>query len=356
MKKVYIIQPAIPKYRIPFFKVVSKYYELSLIASKVDFLGVKSEIDIEGLSLVDNFINIFDFFYWQRSLPLWCGYNNADIVVINGNPRVLNYMLLLLLLKIRGIPTVWWGHGWSAGSHGFLSKIRLLISKLATARLFYTDYEKQQVNVSNTFSLNNGLDSDEIKEARRGKNYRSYDDSNIELIFIGRLTKKSNLNFLVRNMKYVNCHVHLKIIGDGELMDELKEIVSESFLGHRVTFVGSVFDESSLAQHMNMAHAFIYPGSVGLSLIHAFNYGLPAILHNNRKAHMPEFAAFKDGVNGLSYSEGSNESLIRTINRLSVMQKSELEVLSTNAAKTIEETYNTKDMFKRFDKMVKELL
>ncbi|WP_223672717.1 glycosyltransferase family 4 protein [Proteus terrae] len=356
MKKVYIIQPAVPKYRVPFFKNISKHYDLSLIASEVDFLGVKSEVDINDLSLVGNFINIFNIFYWQRFLPLWRGYNNAKIVVINGNPRVLNYMLLLLLLKIRGIPTVWWGHGWSAGSYGLLSKIRLLISKLATARLFYTDYEMQQVNVSNTYSLNNGLNSDEIKEARRGKDYRSYGNSKIELIFIGRLTKKSNLAFLIKNMKYINDEVHLKVIGDGELIGELKQIVTDSFLGNRVTFLGPVFDECTLTQHMNMAHAFIYPGSVGLSLIHAFNYGLPAILHNNRHAHMPEFAAFKDGINGLSYSEGSDESLIRTINNFSVMNKVELEVLSANALKTIEETYNTKDMFKRFDEMVKDVL
>ncbi|MGR5177884.1 glycosyltransferase family 4 protein [Vibrio mediterranei] len=355
MKKIYIVQPAVPEYRVGFFNLISKNYDLRLFASEVDFLNVKSVKSLKNLSFVGVFKTILDVFFWQKGLPIWNICREADAVVINGNPRILNYMLLFALLKLFRVPSVWWGHGWSAGSHGLFAKFRIQLSRCATARLFYTDFEKDKINLAKTYALNNGLDSDKIVKFRE-KDGRNYESETKELIFVGRLTNKSNLSYLIDAMRNVNTNVHLKIIGDGECSNELRIKVKELSLQHRIEFLGAIFDEKKLAQHMNIAHGFIYPGSVGLSLIHAFNYGLPAILHNNRESHMPEFAAFSNGVNGLSYDEECSKSLVDTINKFERLDGVELQRLSVNAEKSVELTFNTNDMFRRFDNMIKEIL
>ena len=38
---------------------------------------------------------------------------------------------------------------------------------------------------------------------------------------------------------------------------------------------------------------FVYPGEVGLSLIHAMAYGLPCLVHSDRLKHMPEISISK---------------------------------------------------------------
>ena len=66
---------------------------------------------------------------------------------------------------------------------------------------------------------------------------------------------------------------------------------------------------------------FIYPGSVGLSLIHAYNYGLPSIIFSDMRYHMPESAAFKEGFNGISYKKDSATSLARSIDMYAQLNK-----------------------------------
>lgn len=358
MKRVYIIQPAVPKYRIPFFDKISNKYNLIVISNKKDFLGVSSVEDRNYIVFGQGFTTFLKKAYWHNNLPLIKPYKKGDTVIINGNPRILNYMILMIILKLRGIQVVWWGHGWSAGSHGILAKVRLNILKIADKRVFYTDDELNKINLRKSFALNNGLCSTQIKLASSSFQCDRYQRISLlrkfKFIFIGRLTDKSKILTLLEALNLAPNNVYLKIIGDGPLLNCVKDYVLNNSLSDRIEVVGAVFDEESIAKEIHDAHFFVYPGSIGLSLIHAFNYGLPALIHNNSEHHMPEFAAFKPGVNGFTFEQDNYEDLSSVMKYISNLSVDELKKLSSNSLETVTKSFNVDDMFQRFVCMIED--
>ncbi|WP_282175222.1 glycosyltransferase [Vibrio diabolicus] len=355
--RLIIIQPAIPSYRVPLFERLSKLHNLKVIAAKEDFLGVKSILGLHFSTYCSGFFAFLGAFYWLRGLPLLKEYSKGDIVVLNGNPRILNFMILFVLLRLRGITTVWWGHGWTANSFGVASKVRLFIMRhLPSARLLYTDDEVNRLGLDNTFALNNGLDSESIRNAisKVDPHTTTSSSGKLHLVFIGRLTKKSNVSLILDALKLLDNRFHLDVIGDGEELQELVNSANLRGIDSRITWHGRVYNEDQIAKVMLGSHYFIYPGSVGLSLIHAFNYSLPAILPEDKKKHMPEFAAFKEGYNGFSYIDNPH-ALAELLNKIYNKSIEEHEVLKRNAFETIENTYNLEDMVKRFDMLVRSL-
>lgn len=357
---IYIIQPAIPKYRNSFFSQLINIYgdNVSFYSTREDFLGVKSDLShlIRNVTLSDGFLGFMKSFYWHKDLPI-TQYKKNDIVVINGNPRIINYMLLFMVCKVKGIKTIWWGHGWSANSRGILSKIRINMMKFSSAILLYTDYEKKNIGVDHCYALNNGLDSLEIKSAIDIINInRSYDQPTKSLVFIGRLTEKSDFHFLLNALSKTRCECKLNVIGSGEKLDEYKNLARKLNISHRISWFGQMFDEKEIAKIMLTSHAFIYTGAVGLSLIHAYNYGLPAIIHDCREKHMPEFAAFENGVNGISFTYGDVEDAASKIDMFFALSNNKLIEYSENAKFTVNNSYNTQDMIKRFMKIIDDLV
>ncbi|MFQ2560592.1 glycosyltransferase family 4 protein [Aeromonas caviae] len=355
--KIHIIQPSVPKYRVAFFQKISRFYDVNIIAAKKDFLGVTSNLEIKNVSYLSEFFSYWDKFFWLKGLPLIKGYSKDDVVIINGNPRILNFMLLFIFLKLRSVKTVWWGHGWSAGSRGILSRIRIKMMRLADAVLLYTDYEKERIGINNCYALNNGLDSSEIDHVIKAANTeRSYEPPIKSLVFIGRLTEKANFSFLLEALAKTKCNCSLNVIGGGDKDIEFKALADELGVSHRVNWFGSVFDEAEIAKIMLNSHAFIYTGAVGLSLIHAFNYGLPAIVHDSREGHMPEFAAFIDKYNGFSFISGDIDDAANKIDFLFSLSNDEQLKLSNNAKETVNISYNIDDMVQRFNRLISKLV
>jgi glycosyltransferase involved in cell wall biosynthesis len=87
--------------------------------------------------------------------------------------------------------------------------------------------------------------------------------------------------------------------------------------------------------------------NIGLSLLHAFGYGLPVVTSDHVKAHNPEIEAFDDGFNGLYYRDGDVESLSQSLERV-LIDKPLANKLSDNAKRTVSEKYN---LFRMVDGM-----
>lgn len=332
---------------------LSGKFPLKVFACKKDFLGVESVPGLPFVELNDGFTSIFGALYWHKRLGLLSAYKKDDIVVISGNPRIINYMLLMLLCRLRGIEVVWWGHGWSAGSHGLMSKIRIKLMSLANKVLVYTDFEKEKLGRSRCFALNNGLDKTDIQRATSQVDIkRNYGLLNFDIVFVGRITEKARLDILIQALPSINHKVRIKVVGDGALRNSLQKLALSLGVENRVDWLGPMFDEDTLAPIMLAAHAFVYPGAVGLSLIHAFNYGLPAIVHSDRSSHMPEFSAFTDGENGIAFVKDDACSLASVINQLVRKPADELHRLSEKASLTVRDTYHIEDMVDRFSRML----
>lgn len=347
MKKLVFLQPVVPKYRVSFFKKLSilSDYRVLVCASKEDFLGVRTYPDPEVELVYQGAFKKLGPFYWLtkfRTPKL----GKDDVVVISGNPRIVNYMLYFLFQKALGRQVIWWGQGWSANKRGFLSKLRRKLMILADGIAVYTDNEAKEINHANVVGLNNGLDVANFPPV-----YKKFcSNDNISLLFIGRVTKKSELDILINALTKITVNYHLHIIGDGPLTDVLKLQTFSDGTENFVSWYGEVLDDNEIKSIARKCDVFIYPGAVGLSLIHAFCLSLPAIVHNDTEGHMPEIAAFRERYNGITFDKGNATSLAKVINNLSL---SDINNMSQNARSTVENSFNTTDMAKRFISLIR---
>lgn len=359
--RVIVFQPALPSYRIDFFDRVSRTLACPFeVHYSPGALGVLTSGDTA--------------FTWSRRLPpmrallpgldwqpgvLGTRVGKGDVVVIGGAPRTLSNMLMLALARARGARTVWWGQYWSSTSriHRFI--LRLMLMKLAHAVLFYTDDEVAEYRAGHgrndtrpIDALNNGLDVASIVARRVAYDGRLRAR---RLLFIGRLTEKAELATLFEAMVRPGLgDVVLDIIGDGEERAALEARARDLHLDDRIVWHGGMTDEEGIAAIANRCRLFVYPGGVGLSLLHAMAYGLPAVLHADRWRHMPEIAAFRRADCGLTFARGNPVALAEAIARALAVTETD-ESWSVAAARVAEEEYNTEQMAKRFCRLMKRL-
>ena len=83
--------------------------------------------------------------------------------------------------------------------------------------------------------------------------------------------------------------------------ENLKQKAKQLGVDNNIIWLGAIYEQESLAPWFLYSKALIHPGAIGLSLLHSMGYGLPVLTHSNLDMHMPEIAAFKEGMNGLFF-------------------------------------------------------
>ena len=365
MKKIIFVQPALPKYRVDFFKRLSLRYDESL---KVYFSSSSSLKSLE----INEFYNwaleldpIYVLPYlahleWQPNI-IGLKINKGDILILSGNPRQVSTLVLLLKAKLKGVKVVWWGQYWSSTSKRWRQILRFIPMSLSNALLFYTDTEIKSFKTDALAfgkkkliaALNNGIDITEIKRFKI--EYRA-DERSLSLLFIGRLTEKCKLNLAFKALhKLGSDSPTLHIIGSGEEQKTLLKLSEQLNITKYIHWHGTITDEMEISKIANNCKAFLYPGEVGLSLIHAMAYGLPAIVHNDRRRHMPEIAAFTNHLTGTDFKMDDVDSLCQTLTFI-LNDDQNLNYYSKNSYSTIKNHFTTEIMVERFNCLINELI
>lgn len=361
--RIVVTQPALPLYRIPLFARLSKIYgeRFTVYASRQSELGA-----LNAKTTAASWFRplkparpILRKLEWQSG-ALAISLRRGDILVLSGQPRTISNLALILKAKLVGARVVWWGHFWSSTSRPWRATIRFWIMRLADAILFYTDQEVDEYKAQNArpgsvpvMGLNNGIETDQIVALRA-----PYDASHRprDLLFIGRVTPKAELALLLDAMARESCtSFTLDIVGDGDEAEALRNRAARLGLSDRIAWHGAVTDEAQIAKIANRCRLFVYPGAVGLSLMHGLTYGLPAIIHDDRWHHMPESAAHRPGENGATFRSGDAGALADTISDL-LKHPDRLVKMSAKAADTTAQTFNTDDMASRFCAMLDTLI
>lgn len=231
--------------------------------------------------------------------------------------------------------------------------------RLSDAVLFYTDREIDEYrstlrrdDTRPIGALNNGLNVEPIRAVRTVYDARGRDNA---VLFIGRITEKANLGLLLKALTYPElADVTLHVVGSGPEEGNARDEASALAINDRVVWHGGTTDEVCISRVANRCRVMVYPGEVGLSLIHGMAYGLPAIIHSDRWKHMPEVAAFRDGFNGASFEKEDHASLARVI-REALENPDTLNAWSRNCVQTTEEDFNTASMARRFQDLITEL-
>jgi glycosyltransferase involved in cell wall biosynthesis len=112
--------------------------------------------------------------------------------------------------------------------------------------------------------------------------------------------------------------------------------------------------KKNLAPWFLSSSFFVYPTAIGLSLMHAYGYGLPVITHDNIHAHGPEFSVFENHKTGILYKQNDSQDLLNKISLLldNIQLKDEIK---KNVLSIVNEKYNTKIMSDNFIKGVLQI-
>jgi glycosyltransferase involved in cell wall biosynthesis len=299
---------------------------------------------------------------WQRTpwREVLFGY---DVVFVAGNPRVVSHAVAATLLRVLRRNVVLWTMAHSFGANKWSERVRLLWTRGFTHVLLYTDAEVRALRARGfarhvLHGMNNGLDQNHIDrvsgewdEARLAA-WRHANDLSARTVVLTctRLDPKNRLELMMRALPSIALaipDVTWCIIGGGGEEPRLKAMAQEMSLSNRVRFVGERYDEADLAPWFLSAQTLVHPGAIGLSLLHAFGYGLPVVTNGNAGGHGPEFGAFEEGLSGRTFQEGDAEDLSRVLVEL-LQDPLRLVSMRHHVRRIVREQFNVDVMVDRF--------
>jgi len=300
---------------------------------------------------------------WQH-LPWRYLWRHFDVYFVHGNPRVLSNVLVSVLLRLAGKRVVIEGQLHTAGSNPYFEKLRLLWWRLFRYVYLYNDREAERLRRMAGFGgataigMNNGLDQSAIDRAcadwPAARLTQWQQDEGLSgrtlVLSCARLESKNRFERLLDCIPALKArHPNLLwcVIGDGPQAAELQARTTAAGLRDNVRWLGAIYEENRLAPWFLSAQALVHPGAIGLSLLHAFGYGLPVVTHDAGGQHMPEFAALTNGTNGRVYPREDTDAMTSAI--LAAIDES--PQLGAQAKTLAQTRFNTCIMAARFKAM-----
>lgn len=366
-KRVLIVQPTIPAYRDWLIRALFDRYgeALTVFAGKSEPDGtttpesVSSRITIRGRAR-----RIMGAAIWQSAVPLSLFRHARQTVVLVGNLHYLNLFLWLPLLWLRRSRVLFWTHlGLFSGPIGMRDRIRLWFMRRVAGVLLYTVKEaelaRSRYGLTNVFPLNNTVDTDEVLSiVGSSQEWRSHIASRplggpaapLNLLFVGRVTDKARVPLLLQALAILReqgVHARLIVVGDGPQLPAARALASKLKVEDQIDWEPATYSQQRLWPYFARSTVFVYPGNVGLSLLHSFAYGLPSIIHDNRRHHNPEADALEPGINGELFAEGDAASLAERVRGI-VQSPEHYRRMAENAFRTAHEQWSSGEMIRRY--------
>jgi glycosyltransferase involved in cell wall biosynthesis len=309
-----LLRPAIGDYRLPALELLSERLggRLEVLAGDADFAPTsRTTSDLGGLLRpVRNRYLLGRRVLWQSGC--WNDVIEADVAVLELNPRMLSSWLLMLARRFRRRPTVLWGHAFPrAGPEARTDALRGVMRRLADVVLVYTGTERDQLLRDHP---------GELVLAAPNALYREADirpapaASPGTFVSVGRLVPLKKPWLLLEAFRAARPQLPpgttLTFVGDGPLRVDL-----EAAAGDGVRFLGHVADLDRLREIFAPALASVSPGAVGLSLMQSNAFGVPMIIARDER-HGPEIEAARDGENAVMVPSDSPAALADAMVRI----------------------------------------
>ena len=337
--RVAIQQPSLPRFRVPVYRELASRLELRLRV--YHGRGALSPPSVEAAAFEACHIPIhllstpLGLVIWHRAQWLVADPRVADVAIMMWNTRCLSLLPALLRARLRGVPVVLWGHGFSKTEARWRRWLRNRITALASAVLFYNHsaagrFVDEGHDPRRVFVALNSLDQAPIQAARRAwlaqpqrleaLRSRLGLTRGRTVLFVSRLLSENRIDLLLEAAaKLLPRMPQLKvlIVGEGEPEGtQLRRLCAELGIERHVHFVGAIYREDDLAPYFLCSDVFCYPSHMGLSILHAFGYGLPVVCGNEPQTHGPEFEALRPGENGELFPPGDVQGLSEVLGAL----------------------------------------
>ena len=341
MKKIFYFTNIFPHYRLKTWEnlLKSETYELHFFYSKQRLSGIKGvtidthfkKRDLSRFHFLRNY-SLKGIVFWQSKVIFKCLFSTFDTAVFLGEMTILSTLIAASVCRLRKKQVVFWGHGLYGNESLLKKRVRVAFYKLAHRHLLYenrakTLMEKSGFHSKNLFVIYNSLNYDRQRELfndlenKKVKNAVQPFFKNKELptlIFTGRLTKQKKINLLIKAIGkdfFKTPQYNLLIVGEGNERQHLEELATQKMESGTFHFTGATYDETQLAKFLYYSDLCVSPGNVGLTAIHALNYGIPVCTHSNFNNQGPEAEAIIEDENGFLFEENNIESLMNGISR-----------------------------------------
>jgi glycosyltransferase involved in cell wall biosynthesis len=335
--RVCIVQPALPAYRIPVFNrlVTDHGIDLTIAAEFRPIWGsLKSERGDGTFKTIEAPITLWRGLL-RQPMQLELARNGAfDVMILPLNRKSLDVDLAIRAARRRGIGTVLWGHGFSKRESWLRRTLRNNLLRKADAGLLYSSAARDRLvaeglDPARLFVAQNAIDHRRVEDTVRAwdatpeRLARFRRDHALEhgetVLFISRMEPDKRVEVLIDAFAILRSrrpNARLVLVGNGSCVPGLQERAKAAGLGESVTFTGPIYDEDTLAPWAMSAACFVYPAAIGLSIYHAFAYGLPVLTSDDIASHNPEIEALEPGVNGLLVKDGDPAAFAEAIERV----------------------------------------
>jgi glycosyltransferase involved in cell wall biosynthesis len=251
-------------------------------------------------------------------------------IILLADPNFASTWVAATLARWRGVPVLFWGHGWLRPESAIKQAVRRTYFALSHRFLVYAERGKQ-LGMEAGFAAEritvvyNSLDVARadavIAGIEEGADHARPQDLFAQperplLICTARLTARCRFDLLLTAAETLSRRgfpVNVLLVGDGPERAALERQAED--LGIAVHFFGACHDENVVGPMLYHADLTVSPGKIGLTAMHSLMYGTPAVTHGDFDAQMPEVEAIEPGRTGAFFKRDDAADLARTIAR-----------------------------------------
>lgn len=298
-RKVALVLPVLPHYRIDFLSALHKSLleegsELVVISGTNAGKKQVKESKATDFRLIKNNTVGFRFIKmeinWQLGLMRSILKLRPDKVVVLYHAGKINHNLMLLLLQLMRVPYILWGSGsgdrrkdFSKTQRKLKALFKFLFIRNSHAYLCYgtqfanelkeQGYKPEAIFVAqNTLNVEAVYDNNDFHEIRGN-------DKPINFLFVGVIFPGKRLDAAIKvakNLKEKGLGFKFYIVGSGAELENLRNQVESLGLENEISMPGAQYGKD-LQKYFNQADVFLLPGTGGLAVNEAMAYSLPVI-------------------------------------------------------------------------------
>ncbi|RYZ91601.1 MAG: glycosyltransferase [Proteobacteria bacterium] len=328
--RVALVQRILAHYRGALFRNLdsSEVLDITFFSSGHDQGGiVHLPVDsVKRLSVAP--LQVYRGISWQSGAVRAALSKDFDALILMGDPHYISSWVAAAVARLRGVPILFWTHGWRKPERGVRRLFRLAFYRLANELLIYSERGKQ-LGVASGYpeermtviynSLNLGR-ADEVVASIEAGDIQGNPTSLFSspgrplIICTARLTQKCRFDLLLKAASHLAGRgrpINVLLVGDGPARADLEALSSD--LKVDAHFAGAIYDEAVLGSLIYHADITVSPGKVGLTAIHSMMYGTPVITHGNLDAQMPEVETVVEGATGALFRQNDEADLASKI-------------------------------------------
>ena len=347
MIKVILIEHVLPHYRKDVFRTLteSNVFDLEFVAGK-EYQGIKSIIPEQ--SSVFNYSSFRCFghrFYYLKGASRYIKTKKPDIIISTGVDFHLIHTLIIYFYHrfIKRKKFFWWSHATKGHQGRFGYLIRKFVYRKSTGVLSYNHKGKMNllemgIREKNIKVVNNSINTEDYGYLNHDL-FQKKTNSRFTILYSGRVTEAKKVNLLIKALGIIKSRKRFDficyIVGGGDL-DSLKNLTKECKVYENIAFTGEKYGNDN-HEYFLKSDVFVYPGGIGLSILHAMSFGLPVITTDDIASQGPEFELLLPGINGDVFKNNSVEDLADKISIWKAKTETSGNTITENCINRIKE-------------------